>query len=427
MKICIFEDSQILSLSPVNILRHSSQMICGALNNKEKIEHALGPNHLPSIHTRKNFYSLCKEEFPGVAVNKFFSDDYLFLNSRIIYSKGFLEGLIMSPEELRNTSIMHEGTIVAFHISKNLVPKLIRIINSGEGLISPNSLSQLNLKQVQLSVLDNDAIDDLIFIKTAADLVNNLNDELMNDMEFLLHNRKDDRKKQYHAEFIEPAKIIVEQNCRINRNVVLDASSGGIYISKNTTIEPFTFIKGPVYIGEGCTIRSGSKLYGPLTIGDSCKVSGEITNSIFHSHVNKQHLGFVGHSYVCEWVNLGAGTTTSNLKNNYSRISLKIAGKDYDSGSIFLGSIIGDHTKTGISTMLNSGTIVGIMTNLFGTGFHSKAISSFSWADASGKTVRYDPDKAINTAKISMGRRNVKMSPVYENYLKFCYKNLKKA
>ena len=131
----------------------------------------------------------------------------------------------------------------------------------------------------------------------------------------------------------------------------------------------------------------------------------------------------MGHSYLCEWVNLGAGTSTSNLKNNYSKIMLKLKGKTVNTGSIFLGSIIGDHTKTSINTMLNTGSTIGISSNLYGGGFHSKNIPPFSWADAqSGTNVKYDIEKALITAKISMKRRNATMSKAYENLMRYYFK-----
>ena len=218
-------------------------------------------------------------------------------------------------------------------------------------------------------------------------------------------------------------KPIISPKCNISKFSEFDSSTGEIFIGKNTVIEPFCYVKGPVYIGNNCTIRSGTTIYGPVRIGDNCKISGEITNSTLHSYVNKQHLGFLGHSYLCEWVNLGAGTTTSNLKNNYSEIVLTIGGKKINTKSIFLGSIVGDHTKTGIQTMLNTGSLIGVSSNIFGSGFHNKLIKSFSWADANGETINYEYDKALNTAKVSMKRRDVVMSGAYEAMFKYLYNN----
>ncbi|MBK6879158.1 MAG: hypothetical protein IPG99_22690 [Ignavibacteria bacterium] len=149
-------------------------------------------------------------------------------------------------------------------------------------------------------------------------------------------------------------------------------------------------------------IKSGAKIYGPCVIGEGSKVAGEIAESIFHSFVNKQHDGFVGHSYICPFVNLGADTVTSDLKNNYSNIRQKFRGGDIDTGMRFLGSILGDHTKTSINTMLNTGTIAGIFANIFGGGFPSKNVRSFSWNEAGKTSEKYDFMKAIETAKIVM-------------------------
>jgi UDP-N-acetylglucosamine diphosphorylase/glucosamine-1-phosphate N-acetyltransferase len=217
-------------------------------------------------------------------------------------------------------------------------------------------------------------------------------------------------------------KLHISSKNKISRHVVFDTSRGSIYIGKNTVIEPFSYIQGPVYIGDNCTVKAGSQLYGPVRIGSHCKVSGEITHSILHWYVNKQHLGFLGHSYLCEWVNLGAGTTTSNLKNNYSKIAININGENVNTGSIFLGSIIGDHTISGIQTMMNTGTLVGISTNLYGAGYQNKLLKSFTWNNASdGGQINYNIAKAVLTAKISMSRRNIEMGKAYEDMLNHLY------
>ena len=407
----------VTGLFPVNLLRHTSDILCGIFSLRDKTENILQHQNI-GIHCRKRLSSYYKEANPRSTVNSYTTDDYLFLSTRVIYTKTFIEGLLLTVDEIKDTIILHNDNIVSFIISKSKIRQLERIINQGDGLISLSKIKSLNLKQVQLSHLNTDEADELKIISSPADLVVYHEEEILKDLEILFKRKKNEKKHRIQAETINPAKIFTEQNCKINRNVVLDATKGPVYISKNTEIEPFTYIKGPVYIGESSLVRSGSKLYGPLRIGDYCKVSGEITGSIFHSYVNKQHLGFIGHSYICEWVNLGAGTTTSNLKNNYSNISILINRSKINTSSIFLGSIIGDHTKTGISTMLNSGTVIGISCNLFGGGFHPKFIDSFSWAEADEKTKRYEIDKALNTAKISMTRRNLRMPSSYEKLFK---------
>jgi len=403
----------VTGLFPVNLLRHTSDILCGIFSLRDKTENILQQQNI-GIHCRKSLSSFHKEVNPRSSVNTYTADDYLFLSSRVIYTKTFIEGLLLTVDEIKDTIILHNDNIISIVISKSKIRQLERIINQGDGLISLSKIKSLNLKQVQLSHLNTDEADELKIISSPADLVVYHEEEILKDLEILFKRKKNEKKHRIQAETLNPAKIFTEQNCKINRNVVLDATKGPVYISKNAAIEPFTYIKGPVYIGENSLTKSGSKLYGPLRIGDNCKVSGEVISSIFHSYVNKKHLGFIGHSYICEWVNLGAGTTTSNLKNNYSNISIQINKSKINTGSIFLGSIIGDHTKTGISTMLNSGTVIGISCNLFGGGFHPKFIDSFSWAEAGEKTKRYEVDKALNTAKISMERRNKRMSLSYE-------------
>ena len=426
MNICIFEDAQVINLTPVNDLRHSSELICGVFSLSEKTANIFpSKKHRFTLHVRKQLEQYCAEKFPDRKINSLHSGNTLFLNSRIIYNKNFIEGLLLNINDFQNTVFLDKKTITAFYCTADKINQVRKIIESrsGNNLVSLHEIKKLRLKEIQISDLDPDIEEELIFINYPSDLILYHEDEIAGDLSLLFKKRKPTNPAKYRAQLINKKGIHISPNCNINPNTVLDASNGNIYISGGVTIEPFSYIAGPVYIGTNSTVKAGSKLYGPLRIGEHCKVSGEITSSIIHSYFNKQHHGFLGHSYLCEWVNLGAGTTTSNLKNNYSKITLKLKGKTINTGSIFLGSIIGDHTKTGINTMLNTGTTIGISSNIFGGGYHSKNIPPFSWADAqSGTNVKYDFDKAVNTAKISMKRRNVVMSKAYENMMLYYYK-----
>jgi UDP-N-acetylglucosamine diphosphorylase/glucosamine-1-phosphate N-acetyltransferase len=151
-----------------------------------------------------------------------------------------------------------------------------------------------------------------------------------------------------------------------------------------------------------------------------CKIGGEVEGSIIHGYSNKQHDGFLGHSYVGEWCNLGAGTDTSDLKNNYGTVKVTIDGREIDSGSLFVGLTMGDHSKSGIHTMFNTGTVVGVSANVFGGGFPPKSVFSFSWVD--GRAVsEYRLDKALEVAGAVMARRNVKMTKLYATLLEFIF------
>lgn len=426
MNVCIFEDASASNLTPVNCLRHTSELICGVFTLKEKIQNIYpGRAFRLIIHARKHLEQYCREKFPNIKINSLPQENTLFLNSRIIYSRHFIEGLMLNSDEFENTVLLKDRTIAAIYAAKSKWSPLKKIIESRseKNTISYSEIKNLKFKEVQLEELGSDLAEDIIIINLPSDLILNLDDEIRKDLKILFNEKRNTKQERTKAEIINKAGVFISGKSALSSNVVLDASKGNIYISEGTVIEPFTYIAGPVFIGENVTVKSGTKLYGPVSIGRHSKVSGEITSSIMHSFVNKQHYGFLGHSYLCEWVNLGAGTTTSNLKNNYSRISLKLDGRNVDTGSIFLGSIIGDHTKTGINTMLNTGTIAGISSNLFGGGFHPKEILNYSWEDAqSGKRIKYEISKAISTAKVSMKRRNITMSNSYENLMIYYFK-----
>jgi len=400
MNICIFEDLFISRLAPLNYLRHTSKLICGADTLLEKITNFF-PGKTPlTLHSRKYIAPYLTEKFPKAAINLLAEGEYIFLNSRVVFKAEELKAIVKLFKKESNTAILQDKVIVAFHLTKEKVQQYKEIVNTDDdNLISYADVEWLGLNKIEA--------DSYRLINYPSDLILYNEDQLNYDLNLQMKVKK---------------KLHIGKKCSIGKNVVFDTSAGRIYINDNTTIEPFTYIKGPVYIGEGSTVRAGSQLYGPVRIGGSCKVSGEITCSILHWYVNKQHYGFLGHSYLSEWVNLGAGTTTSNLKNNYSKIVLNIDEQKVNTNSIFLGSIIGDHTKTGIQTMLNTGTMVGISSNLYGAGYHNKTINSYSWEDASGnEVISYEIEKAISTARTSMERRNVKITEAYEQMMRHVY------
>lgn len=402
MNICIFEDLFISQLAPLNYLRHTSKLICGADTLLEKIVNFFPAKTPLTLHSRKHIAPYLAEKFPKAKINSLAEGDCIFFNSRVVFKAEELKAITKLFKKENNTAILQDKVIIAFHLTKEKVQQYKEIINpEDDNLVSYADVEWLGLNKIESSSYR--------LINYPSDLILYNEDQLNYDL-----NREIKGKKKLH----------IGKKCSIGKNVVFDTSAGRIYINDNTIIEPFTYIKGPVYIGQNCTIRSGSQIYGPVRIGGSCKVSGEITCSILHWYVNKQHYGFLGHSYLCEWVNLGAGTTTSNLKNNYSKIVLNIDDQKINTNSIFLGSIIGDHTKTGIQTMLNTGTMVGISSNLYGSGYHNKKINSFSWEDASNnEVISYEIEKAISTARTSMSRRNVNMSDAYEKMLRHVYES----
>ncbi len=201
-------------------------------------------------------------------------------------------------------------------------------------------------------------------------------------------------------------KVFVEEGVEIGPNVVFDVSGGPILVRKGAVISPFTHLAGPMYVGSGTQIL-GDRV-GSSSIGDVCKVHGELSNTIFVGHANKGHAGFVGHSYLGRWVNLGALTTTSNLKNTYGPVQLWTRSGPRNTGQTFLGTFFGDHAKTGIGTMLSTGTVIGAGANVFGGVMPPKVVPPFSWGDSEPYDT-FDLTRFLEVAERAMARRHVKL------------------
>lgn len=215
-------------------------------------------------------------------------------------------------------------------------------------------------------------------------------------------NMKIDGECHSTAIILNEENIHISKNAIVSAGVILDASEGPIIIDDGALIDVGAIIKGNTYIGKNSIINPGAKLRGEISIGPSCKIGGEVECSIFHGFSNKQHDGYIGHSYIGEWVNLGANTNNSDLKNNYSTIKFDIGNTIIDTKETFIGSMVGDYSKTGISTMLNTGTYIGIGANIFGGDFQDKFIPSFSWG---GDDIT-EIDKFLSTLEIAKNRRD---------------------
>ena len=206
---------------------------------------------------------------------------------------------------------------------------------------------------------------------------------------------------------VMPGRIFLEEGASVE-HAVLNASSGPIYIGREALVMEGCLIRGGFALGQGGVVKMGAKIYGPTTAGPYCKIGGEINNAVLFAYSNKGHDGFLGNSVLGEWCNLGADTNNSNLKNNYAKVRLW----NYDSerfdqtGLQFCGLIMGDHSKSAINTMFNTGTVVGVNCNIFASGFPRNFIPSFSWGGTAGFST-YLPEKAFEAAKVAMARREV--------------------
>ena len=216
--------------------------------------------------------------------------------------------------------------------------------------------------------------------------------------------------------------IRVAGDAVIDGQTVLDAREGPIIIANKVRINSHTRIEGPCYIGPETQIV-GAKVREGCSFGPNCRVGGEVEESVFLGYSNKYHEGFMGHAYLGEWVNLGALTTNSDLKNNYGNIRVDIGLGEMDTGLMKVGSFIGDHVKTGIGTLLNTGISIGFGSNIFGGGLvKDKFVPAFAWGGPEGYG-EYRLDKALETALIAMRRRDVTMTAKCENVFKLVFEN----
>jgi UDP-N-acetylglucosamine diphosphorylase/glucosamine-1-phosphate N-acetyltransferase len=216
-------------------------------------------------------------------------------------------------------------------------------------------------------------------------------------------------------------RIFIEEGAQAEA-ATFNSLSGPIYLGKDSLVMEGSVVRGGLSLGESAQLKLAAKIYGPSTIGPYCKVGGEVSNSVIMGYANKGHDGFLGNSVLGEWCNLGADTNTSNLKNNYAEVRLwSYESKRFEStGLQFCGLIMGDHSKSGINTMFNTGTLVGVSSNIFGGGFPRNFIPSFSWGGSSGFT-EYRFDKAMETAEKVMGRRGVELDEVERAILRHVF------
>ena len=251
--------------------------------------------------------------------------------------------------------------------------------------------------------------EDTMRIEHTWDIFSKNHEAIRRDFELLTQGRTSQPIPETTVAFNEAA-IFIEEGAKLPL-CSLNATDGPIYIGKNAEIMEGAMIRGPFALCEGATVKMSAKIYSGTTIGPYCKAGGEINNSVLFAYSNKGHDGFLGNSVIGEWCNLGADTNTSNLKNDYSAVRLW----DYETegfaktGLQFCGLMMGDHSKCGINTMFNTGTVVGVSANIFGSGFPRNFIPSFSWGGSAGMTT-YKTTKAFEVAKVVMARRDIEFT-----------------
>ncbi len=260
-----------------------------------------------------------------------------------------------------------------------------------------------------------------IVLENRWDLYQKNDEVLKSDFELVTKNRTTVQLSSTNIIIGDPNLIFLENGAKVEA-AILNTNEGPIYIGKNVEIMEGSIIRGGLAMCEGSVLKLGSKVYGATTIGPYCKVGGEVNNVIFYAYSNKGHDGFLGNSVIGEWCNLGADTNTSNLKNNYNLVkAYSYKTKEIENTNVqFMGLFMGDHSKSGINTMFNTATVVGVSSNVYGAEFPPKFIPSFSWG---GQGVEYDFQKAIISANNMMKRRGLEITEVESKLLKYIFDN----
>ncbi len=327
----------------------------------------------------------------------FLTEDYL--NKEYSYTKA---NLFINASVLLTKELVDNIQNLTFNQALIFDDKIIAL--KSDEILSRNQLSDISL----LPNIERKEIKDVVLFSFHWDLFSKNEIAIKSDFEWYTSDKQSEQINSTNT--ILGNQIFVEKGAKVNC-AILNSETGPIYIGKDTEIMEGALIRGPFVLNDHAGVKMGTKIYGATTIGPYCKVGGEVSNSIMIAYSNKGHDGFLGNSVIGEWCNLGADTNNSNLKNNYSNIrawNYKTEGF-VETGLQFLGLIMGDFSKTGINTMLNTGTVVGVASNIFGGDFPSKFIPSFSWGGSTGFTDN-KLEKVFEAAEKMMDRRNISLS-----------------
>ena len=371
MNYILFDSDVRNALLPFTYTRPVAEIRIGILTIREKWEFFLG------FTTTTITEEYLEAKYPMVELN-----ENILINASFLPTKN----LVNQVRKLsKNQAIFQGEQIVAFFTSDT------------QENVDFDSYEQLKFQE------------DLIQIKHTSDIFS-LNDKAIQADFDLLTEGRISQPIPDGVHTIQKKNIFIEQGATVSYSS-LNASKGPIYIGKDSEIMEGCLVRGPFALGENSILKMGTKVYGATTLGPYCKVGGEINNSVLFGYSSKGHEGFLGNSVLGEWCNIGADSNSSNLKNNYAEVKLWNYENERftNTGLQFCGLIMGDHSKCGINTMFNTGTVVGVSANIFGSGFPRNFIPSFSWGGAAGFTI-YQMKKVIEVAKVVMKRRDLELS-----------------
>ncbi len=328
----------------------------------------------------------------------------LWINSRVVPNGELaFEVLSLQPDE----ALIKGELLIAVNVGNSIAPVSLNVKDHLNG--------DFSVKDTHTSV---------IVLQRISDIFRHNGEAIVEDFELIKASESAQLSSTNNIIGMHP--VFVGKNC-IAEAVTFNTTKGPIYLGDGAEIMEGALLRGPLAIGAGATIKMGAKIYGDTTIGPGCKVGGEVSNSVFFANSNKAHDGFIGNSVIGEWCNMGADTNCSNLKNNYGEVSVwnYAIGGNENTGLQFHGIIMGDHSKCGINTMFNTGTVVGISANIFGGGFPPKFIPDFAWGGSEG-FLENQLDKAVETIQRVYDRRNKKLETKEIGMLKAIFKKTEK-
>ncbi|MFA6908896.1 MAG: putative sugar nucleotidyl transferase, partial [Patescibacteria group bacterium] len=339
--LCVFEDDTVSSFEPLHYFHPIWELLHGATPRYHRF--ALSFSTLTATVACREDIATIVELEDTTPMNVFEPGDYLFVNARVAHPERLAE-IVELPGNA--TFYMQDSVIVAARIklTEQHTGNIFEYLKETRGSIPNDEISIKLYSHIWELMQDNGGAlqrDAAIFP--------------LGKQEGTLYST---------TVMMNPKHIFMAPGSVAEPGVVLDASNGPIVIDHDVTIMANSVLKGPIYVGHDTVIKAGATIYGGTTIGHTCKVGGEVEDSVMLPYSNKQHHGFLGHSYIGSWCNLGAGTTTSDLKNTYSPIKVQLNEACIDTHSLFIGTLMGDHVKTGINSMLNSGTILGPISNV---------------------------------------------------------------
>ncbi len=386
MNYILFDDYSRNNLLPLTFLRPVADLRAGILTIREKWELFL------NAKTSSLTEDYLSESYPTVR-----GENNILINGSVCPNQKIVDEILqLKPNE----ALLSNDSIIALHVIAADLDKI------GEG-----DTEGITEKEVDL---------DFVKINYPWDIFA-LNDKnILSDFELLTHGKKSVPLSKTNN-LINPEFIFAEKGANVEY-ATLNASEGPIYIGKDSIIMEGAHIRGPFALCDHAIVKMSTIIYGATTIGPYAKVGGEIENSVMLAYSNKPHYGYLGHSVIGKWCNISAGTNTANLNNTYRNVKAwnYTQEKFIDTGHIFCGLIMGDHSKTGINTMFNTGSVVGVSSNCFGSGYQRNFVSSFMWGGAAGYS-GYDIKKALETAKEVYNRRSLEFSETDKKVLEHIY------